>query len=89
MQRLAVTRHRDTHNLGIGGGRDYPAPDKVQTTVNEIMQRHKLPEQTSRQLLERYGMNERVFESVAAGNARQPLTSIDDYRVGEIHARRF
>jgi len=85
MQRLAVTRHRDTHNLGIGGGRDYPAPDKVQTTVNEIMQRHKLPEQTSRQLLERYGMNERVFESVAAGNARQPLTSIDDYRVGEIH----
>lgn len=85
MQRLDITRHQDTHNLGIGGGRNYPAPEKVQATVDDIMQRHNLPEETSRHLLERYGCNERVFASVAAGNARQPMSSIDDYQVGEIH----
>ncbi len=85
MQRLGTKRHRNTHDLGIGGGRDFPTPEQMQATVADIMQRHDLPEDMARHLLERYGRNERVFASVAAGNARQPMASLEGYQVGEIH----
>lgn len=87
LSRLGHVRHRQTRDLAIGGGRDYPAsPAQRQAWIRQESQRSGLDPERLAALLERYGTTaSRIAER--CGAAGDPmLSSLPDYGRGELEA---
>lgn len=85
LTRLNKTRTKNTLELAIGGGRDFPVEGQFSSTVATLAELYRLPVDLVELLLSRYGHNERLLEAFAAhDDARQPLQALPTFRVGEI-----
>jgi glycerol-3-phosphate dehydrogenase len=77
MQKLGVQRVRNTHDLGIGGGRDYPMGSHRDVLIEQLIEEYNLPDEVVSGIIDRYGCNRGLIQSVATGDGSQP------YRIGE------
>lgn len=84
MKRLDIERTHSTHQLSIGGGRDYPGPDQREALIEQLAEEYSLTSDIVAALLDRYGCNRGLLQAVATGDGAQPLRSIEQYRLGEI-----
>lgn len=84
MERLGVDRTCTTHDLSIGGGRGFPQASQFETTIEKLASEFDMSSDLVVQILERYGCNTGLMQSIAANDGAKPLQSIAQYRVGEI-----
>lgn len=83
MHRLGVQRARNTHDLGIGGGREYPAGSHRDAMIEQLTEEYNLPGDIVSEIFNRYGCNRGLIQSVATGDGSQHLESLNSYRIGE------
>lgn len=85
LQKLGKSRIRDTHDLPIGGGFDWPTSDaQMQTHIASLQTRFKLDARVLALLCERYGAScDRVAHLVLKDGATS-ITDLPDYFSGEM-----
>ncbi len=82
---LGAARWRDTADLGIGGGADYPRTDGERVAwIAALRQETGLPEARLNTLFERYGTRATLAAAAIAAADDAPLASHPDYSQAEI-----
>ena len=86
LRRLGQPRQGHTRNLGIGGGKDYPASIHQQTAwVSEQAERHAIAFERAETLFHRYGTQaEQVGAFIAAQGQDALLDNHKDYSRAEV-----
>lgn len=85
LKRLGLARGKDTQDMAIGGGRDFPAdPD---AWCASFAAEHGLPVERAQTLLQRYGTSARDFVSHPAGEQMLPLSDYSASEIGRIIER--
>ena len=84
MDKLQQVRSVDTYQLGIGGGREFPAEDSAEVVIQSLSEQYKLSTAIVGSMMERYGRNDGVFTAVAEAGGASPLQSLPSYLLGEI-----
>lgn len=81
---IGEKRRVSTTDLAIGGGKDYPAEDKIADWVQRISQQVGLPATRISQLLARYGSAAATIAAFMNQTADQPLEHTPDYSRNEL-----
>ena len=82
---LGRKRTKDTHELPIGGGRNYPrTPEEVKSLLEGITRRTGITAQRAQALFDRYGTRSEAVALFIAGGADKPMNSLPDHSLREI-----
>ncbi|MEN3167955.1 glycerol-3-phosphate dehydrogenase/oxidase [Gluconobacter sp. OJB] len=81
---LGSARHLSTKNFPIGGGRDYPTPERYSAYLDEFFVTYGMPRQRAGILLERYGSRARAFATFCQKEADAPLRTLPTYTRREL-----
>ena len=84
MKKLQRVRSNDTYDLGIGGGRDFPASDDDNSVDSALADKHNLPANIVSGVMARYGCNEGVFSALKEEGGLTPLVELPSFMRGEI-----
>jgi glycerol-3-phosphate dehydrogenase len=85
LQLLGRSRTRDTQDMPIGGGHDWPASvDQMQARIASLQNLFKLEAPVLRALCARYGASCEDVAGMVAKDAAAPIADLPDYFVGEI-----
>jgi len=89
MEKLHRVRSTDTYELGIGGGREFPASDADSALdsalINALADEYSLTTDIVSGIMARYGRNRGVFSALAEEGGTTPLVALPSYMCGEIH----
>ena len=82
---LNLTRKMDTHQLGIGGGRDYPKSQQAQQAwIEALSQKTSLPPARVTELFERYGTKAEQIAAYITKGTDLPMHFLPGYSQREI-----
>ena len=81
---LGEKRLRSTENMAIGGGRNFPCPERRASWIRELSAKYQLPESRIDRLVERYGTRAGPLLRQIAANDEQPLQHHADYSDTEL-----
>ncbi|WP_408874161.1 glycerol-3-phosphate dehydrogenase C-terminal domain-containing protein [Gluconobacter roseus] len=81
---LSVERRLSTRDFPIGGGRDYPQPQRYSSYLDEFFVTYGLPRNRAALLLERYGSRARAFAVFCQEQPDAPLRSLPTYTRREL-----
>ncbi|MBS6059138.1 MAG: glycerol-3-phosphate dehydrogenase/oxidase [Mixta calida] len=81
---LGEKRLRSTENMAIGGGRNFPCPERRASWIRELSAKYQLPESRIDRLVERYGTRAEPLLRQIAANDEQPLQHHADYSDTEL-----
>ncbi|MFW5329669.1 glycerol-3-phosphate dehydrogenase/oxidase [Hydrogenophaga sp. ZJX-1] len=85
LQRQGKSRVKDTDDLPIGGGRDWPTSDaQMQAHIASLQTLVKLDTRVLALLCERYGVACEDVASLVAEDGATPITDLPDYFSGEM-----
>ncbi|MBS1078024.1 glycerol-3-phosphate dehydrogenase/oxidase [Gluconobacter kondonii] len=84
LETLGAARHLSTKAFPIGGGRDYPAPERYSAYLDEFFVTYGMPRQRAGILLERYGSRARAFAVFCQKEADAPLRTLPTYTRREL-----
>jgi glycerol-3-phosphate dehydrogenase len=85
LQRQGRSRIRDTHDLPIGGGRNWPTSDaRRQAHIASLQTQFKLDARVLTALCERYGASCEKVASLVLEDGATPITDLPDYFSGEM-----
>ncbi|MFT8613534.1 MAG: glycerol-3-phosphate dehydrogenase/oxidase [Gluconobacter oxydans] len=84
LEMLGAERHLSTRDFPIGGGRDYPPPERYSAYLDEFFVTHGLPRARAALLLERYGSRARAFAVFCQEKPDAPLRSLPSYTRREL-----
>jgi glycerol-3-phosphate dehydrogenase len=85
LQRLNQTRRASTHNIPIGGGKDYPAPDAVAQWITDTASTTGINPAQLETLFERYGTRAQAIATFITAGDDAPLQQQPDYSQRELH----
>lgn len=85
LARLDRKRVRNTVDLAIGGGREYPTAENRKSTIESLATQYKLSSDLVSAVLERYGCKHGVFSALATDeDGQELLQSLPGYRRAEV-----
>jgi glycerol-3-phosphate dehydrogenase len=85
MQTLGASRSKDTADLGIGGGKDYPASEEEKAKIiKSISEKSGVSVDVANALFTRYGTRAMTVAKRIKEAGDHPLTSIPGWQKGEV-----
>lgn len=81
---LQKKRLVSTEDRAIGGGRNYPKPQVVNSFIKSMSANENLDGERAKALFARYGTGAAIVAQSCQGKAAAPLASLPDYAKGEI-----
>ncbi|MEG3132467.1 glycerol-3-phosphate dehydrogenase/oxidase [Rouxiella sp. T17] len=81
---LGRTRKISTEEMAIGGGKDYPQPERKAAWIQQISKQNNLPIERISQLLTRYGTLAAQIAVYITQQPDQPLSSYAEYSRNEL-----
>ncbi|MFK7853519.1 MAG: FAD-dependent oxidoreductase [Granulosicoccus sp.] len=83
--RLDRVRERNTVDLAIGGGREYPNNENRSATIKSLSEQYQLSEGVVGQVMDRYGCKHGLLSALSANeDGAKPLQSVPDYDRAEV-----
>ncbi|MDU4093131.1 MAG: FAD-dependent oxidoreductase, partial [Pantoea sp.] len=81
---LGEKRRRNTVDMAIGGGRNFPCRERLPVWIQELSEKYQLADRRVAQLVDRYGTRAELLLRLIAADDEQPLQHHADYSDTEL-----